>query len=91
MEFLRVKEIQVYCLLETVCFCYRLVSLAFFFYIFGLHATLSSFMPPRQGIFVRDTLGLVLGKCCKVRQRDKALQTITYYSRKYNLCISLCC
>ena len=63
MEFLRVKKIKVYCLLETVCFCYRLVSLAFFFYIFGLHATLSSFMPVRQGIFVRDTLGLVLGKC----------------------------
>ena len=61
MEFLRVKEIKVCCLLETACFCYRLVSLAFF-YIFGLHATLSSFMPARQGIFVRDTLGLVLGK-----------------------------
>ena len=30
------------------------------------HATLSSFKA-RQGIFVRDTLGLVLGKCCKVR------------------------
>ena len=41
--------------------------LAFLLYIFGLHATLSSFMPARQGIFVRDTLGLVLGKCCKVR------------------------
>ena len=67
MEFLRVKEIKVYCLLEKVCFCYRLVSLAFFFYIFGLHATLSSFMPARQGIFVRYTLGLVLGKCYKVR------------------------
>ena len=67
MEFLRVKEIKVYCLLETVCFCYRLVSLAFFFYIFGLHATLSSFMPARQGTFVRDTLGFVLGKCYKVR------------------------
>ena len=38
-----------------------------FLYIFGLHATLSSFMPARQGTFVRDTLGLVLGKCCKVR------------------------
>ena len=24
-------------------------------------------MPARQGIFVRDTLGLVLGKCYKVR------------------------
>ena len=24
-------------------------------------------MPARQGISVRDTLGLVSGKCCKVR------------------------
>ena len=29
--------------------------------------TQGTFMPARQGIFVRDTLGLVLGKCCKVR------------------------
>ena len=34
-----VKEIKVYCLLVTVCFCCRLVSLAFFFTFFGLHAT----------------------------------------------------
>ena len=31
MEFLRVKEIKVYYLLD---FCYRLVSLAFFFFTF---------------------------------------------------------
>ena len=69
---------------------YRSVSLAFSVpYIFGPRATLSSFMPARQGIFVRDTLGLVLGKCCKV-QCDKA-SLVTYYSWKYNLCISLCC
>ena len=30
-----------------------------------------SFMPARQGIFVRDTLGLVLGKCCKVHSVTK--------------------
>ena len=58
MEFLQVKETKVYCLLETVCFCYRLVSLAFFF----LH-----FWPSCYPFLVRDTLGLVLGKCCKVR------------------------
>ena len=45
------------------------MSLAFsVLYIFGPRATLSSFMPARQGIFVRDTLGLVLGKCCKVNK-----------------------
>ena len=67
MEFLRAKEIKGYCLLETVCFSHRSVSLAFsVLYIFGPRATLSSFMPARQGKFVRDTLGLVLGKCCKV-------------------------
>ena len=43
------------------------MSLAFsVLYSFGPRATLSSFMPARQGIFVRDTLSLVLGKCCKV-------------------------
>ena len=63
-----------------------------FLYIFGLHATLSSFMPARQGIFVRDILGLVLGKCCKVRHSvTKPFSYKQYYSRKYNLCISLCC
>ena len=63
-----------------------------FLYIFGLHATLSSFMPARQGIFVRDILGLVLGKCCKVRYSvTKPFSYKQYYSRKYNLCISLCC
>ena len=67
MEFLWVKKIKVYCLLETVCFSLWLSVSCLFLYIFGLHATLSSFMPARQGIFVRDTLGLVLGKCCKVR------------------------
>ena len=69
MEFLRVKEIKVYCLLETVCFLPQVNVSCLFLYIFGLRATLSSSMPARQGIFVRDTLGLVLGKCsCKVRQ-----------------------
>ena len=94
MEFLRVKEIKVYCLLETAQSVsrYRLVCLGFFPYIFGLHATLSSFMPARQGIFVRDILGLVLGKCCKVRHSvTKPFSYKQYYSRKYNLCISLCC
>ena len=48
------------------------MSLAFsVLYIFGPRATLSSFMPARQGIFVRDTLGLVLGKCCKVHSVTK--------------------
>ena len=56
-----------YCLLETVCFSLQVSVSRLFLYIFGLHATLSSFMSTRQGIFVRDTLGLVLGKCCKVR------------------------
>ena len=60
MEFLRVKEIKVYCVLKTVCFCYRLVSLAFFF-------TFLAFMLPFPCLFVKDTLGLVLGKCFKVR------------------------
>ena len=94
MEFLRVKEIKVYCLLETAQSVsrYRLVSLGFFLYIFGLHATLSSFMPARQGIFVRDILGLVLGKCCKFRHSvTKPYSYKHYYSRRYNLCISLCC
>ena len=63
-----------------------------FLYIFGLHATLSLFMPARQGIFVRDILGLVLGKCCKVRHSvTKPFSYKQYYSRKYNLRISLCC
>ena len=35
MEFLRVKEIKVYCLLESVS-RYRLVSLAFFFTFLAL-------------------------------------------------------
>ena len=49
---------KVYCLLETVCFCYRLVSLAFFFYIFALHATLSSFMPARRAYLLGIHLAL---------------------------------
>ena len=51
MEFLRVKEIKVYCLLETAQSVsrYRLVSLVFFFTFFGLHATLSSFMACKAG------------------------------------------
>ena len=40
--------------------------LCLFLYTFGPHAALSSFMHARQDIFVRDTLGTVLGKCCKV-------------------------
>ena len=68
------------------------MSLAFsVLYMFGPRATLSSFMPARQGIFVRDTLGLVLGKCCKVDNGTLKASLVTYYSRKYNLCISLCC
>ena len=67
MEFLRVKEIKVHCLLDTACFSPKVSVSCLFLYIFGPCATLSSFMPARQGIFVRDTLGLVLGKCCKVR------------------------
>ena len=48
------------------------MSLAFsVLYSFGPRATLSSFMPARQGIFVRDTLSLVLGKCCKVHSVAK--------------------
>ena len=51
---------------------YRSVSLAFsVLYIFGPRATLSSFMPAWQSIFVRDTLGLVLGECCKVHSVTK--------------------
>ena len=92
MEFLRVKEIKVYCLLETVCFSLEVSVSCLFLYIFGLRATLSSFMPARQGIFVRVTLGLVLGKCCKVRHSvTKPYSYKQYYGRKYNLCISLCC
>ena len=56
MEFLRVKEIKVCCSLETVCF--SVVVSCLFLYIFGPHATHSSFMFAKQGIFVRD---------CKVR------------------------
>ena len=67
MEFLQVKEIEVYFLMETVCFSLQVSVSCIFLYTFGLHATLSLFMPARQGVFVRDTLGLVLGKCCKVR------------------------
>ena len=37
----------------------------------ALVPTLSSFMPARQGIFVRDILDLVLGKCCKVHSVTK--------------------
>ena len=58
MEFLRVKEIKVCCLLETVCISLKVVVSCLFLYIFGPHATLSSFMFAKQGIFVRD---------CKVR------------------------
>ena len=49
------------------------MSLAFsVLYIFGpTLSALSSFMPARQGIFVRDTLGLVLGKCCRVHSVTK--------------------
>ena len=66
MEFLPVKEIK-----QSVS-RYRSVSLAFsVLYIFDPRATLFSFMPVRQGIFVMDTLGLVLGKCCKVHSVTK--------------------
>ena len=44
--------------------------LPFQFFTF-LALVLPSFMPARQGIFVRDTLGLVLGKCCKVHSVTK--------------------
>ena len=43
-------------------------------------------MPARQGIFVRDILGLVLGTCCKVRRSvTKSYTYKQYYSRKYDL------
>ena len=66
MEFLRVKVAY----WKQFVSRYRLLSLAFFFTFFALMLpfppTLSSFMPARQGIFVRDTVGSVLGNCCKV-------------------------
>ena len=38
-------------------------------------------MPARQGIFVRDTLGLVLGKCsCKVRHSVTKLSSYKQFT-----------
>ena len=38
-------------------------------------------MPVRQGIFVRDTLGLVLGKCsCKVRHSVTKLSSYKQFT-----------
>ena len=68
MEFLRVKEIKLCCLLETVCFSLWVVVACLFLYIFGPHAALSSFMVAKQGIFVRD---------CKVRHSVTKLYRIT--------------
>ena len=68
MEFLRVREIKVYCLLETVCFCYRLVSLAFFFLQFWPSCYPFLVYACKEGHICKGlTLGLVLGKSCKVR------------------------
>ena len=59
MEFLRVKEIKVCCLLEQFVSRYRLLSLAFFFTFLALMLPFPRLcLQIKQGIFVRD---------CKVR------------------------